>query len=39
MAGIEPTTPVSELPQTHFVDGAATGIGTKDNYFYIKQQV
>jgi hypothetical protein len=37
-AGIEPAIPASELPQTQVLDGAATGIGTIDSYFYIKQQ-
>jgi hypothetical protein len=27
-AGFEPTIPVSERPQTHALDSAATGIGT-----------
>ena len=34
--GIEPAIPAIELPQTHVLDGAATGIGTRDSYFYIK---
>jgi hypothetical protein len=30
--GFEPTIPVSERPQTHALDRAATGIGAEDIY-------
>ena len=32
LAGFEPAIPASERPQTHALDGAATGIGTFVNY-------
>jgi hypothetical protein len=38
-AGIEPAILASELPRAHVLAGAATGIGTTDSYFYVKQQV
>jgi hypothetical protein len=31
-AGFEPAIPASKRPQTHALDGAATGIGTKGSY-------
>jgi hypothetical protein len=39
-AGFEPTIPVSERPQTHVLDGAATGIGLSNlllgnNVFFV----
>jgi hypothetical protein len=33
-AGFEPTIPVSEQPQTHALDRAATGIGGMRIYHY-----
>jgi hypothetical protein len=31
LAGFEPTIPASERPQTHALEGSATGIGAKIN--------
>jgi hypothetical protein len=31
-AGFEPAAPASELPQTHALERAVTGIGSKQNY-------
>jgi len=31
--GFEPTIPASEQPQTHALDGAATGIGDAYRYY------
>ena len=34
LAGFEPVTPSSERPQTHFLDGAVTGIGGVGGYLH-----